>query len=61
MKGRKKTTGRFETRAELESEVWDRYLNTPSTAADIARFVRVSETTVHNILHRTKPCAPSKP
>jgi DNA-binding transcriptional regulator LsrR (DeoR family) len=62
MKGRKLTTGRFETRAELESEVWDRYLNTPSTQSDIARFARVSTTTVANILKRTKPCPhPSKP
>lgn len=62
MKGRKPTTGRFETRAELESAIWDRYLNTPSTIADIAVFTRVSTTTVFNILKRTKPCPhPYKP
>lgn len=50
MKGRKPVTGRFETREELEREVRDRYRNTPQNIAQIARFARVSETTIHNIL-----------
>lgn len=52
MKGRKPATGRFQTRAELLAEVWGRYLNTPANVAQIARFARVSETTIHNILKR---------
>lgn len=49
---RKLTTGRFETREELESEVWDRYHNTAQNMAQIARFARVSETTIRNILDK---------
>ena len=59
---RKPATGRFQTREELVAEVWQRYLNTPSNVAQIARFARVSTTTVANILKKTKPCPhPSKP
>lgn len=47
---RKPTTGRFETRTELESEVLDRYRNTNQNIAQIARFARVSATTVSKIL-----------
>ena len=49
-KGKKKTTGRYETRAELCDDVWSLYLTTPAKQADIARITRVSETTVANIL-----------
>ena len=57
---RKPATGRFQTREELVAEVWQRYLNTPSNVAQIARFARVSETTIHNILNRKerRPCSP---
>ena len=49
-KGRKKTTGRFDSREELVKEVWIRYHTTPQNVAQIARFCRVSDSTVHNIL-----------
>ena len=48
------TTGRFETRAELEAWVWHLYQNTPANQTDIARQCRVSQTTVSNILKKGK-------
>ncbi len=55
MKGRKPATGRFQTREELVAEVWQRYRHTPCNVAQIARFARVSETTVHNIIKKGNP------
>lgn len=54
MRGRHKTTGRFNTRSELENEVWWLYKNTSCSDARIARNTGVSTTTVGNIL-KTKP------
>ena len=51
-KGRKKITGRFETREELEEAVWNLWANTKCNQAAIARNCRVSPTTVANILNR---------
>lgn len=48
--GRKLTTGRFETRAELVREVWWRHLKTSAAQADIAVACRVSPCTVGTIL-----------
>jgi hypothetical protein len=50
-KGKPKTTGQFDTREELVAEVWNRWRNTPSNIADIARAVRVSDGVVHHILN----------
>lgn len=49
--GRKQTTGRFETREELESEVMWRWKDTPSHISDIARACRVSQATVNNVIN----------
>jgi hypothetical protein len=49
-RGRKLSTGRFETRAELEEFVIREYKNTPRNQAQIARAARASTTTVANIL-----------
>lgn len=48
--GRKLTTGRFETRAELVREVWWRHLKTASRQVEIAVACRVSPHTVSTIL-----------
>ena len=48
---RKPTTGRCETREELEQEVWRLWRETPARQSHIARRMRVSETTVANILN----------
>lgn len=47
---RKKATGRFDTREELVQHVLFLELNTSCSAAQIARNVHVSETTVANIV-----------
>jgi hypothetical protein len=49
-RGRPQTTGRFETRAELEYEVLWRWKETPSHISDIAKACKVSTTTVDNII-----------
>jgi hypothetical protein len=49
-RGRKRITGRFETRAELCAHVWDAYRKTPARIADIARQARVSTSLVSRIL-----------
>lgn len=53
-RGRKPTTGRFETREELVAEVWNRYLNTEQSTPQIARFARISNGTVRTILNKSK-------
>ncbi len=53
-KGRKKATGRFKTREELEQHVWYLYRNTSCNQAQIARNVGVSDTTVANIVMGSK-------
>ena len=53
--GRYLTTGRFDTREELEAWVWHLWQNTPACQADIARQCRVSPTTVANILKKGSP------
>lgn len=50
-RGRRKTTGRFQTREELCEWVWNTYWHTKASAADIAKQCRVSEGTVNNILN----------
>lgn len=52
MTGRTRTTGRFDTREELEEQVWFWWLHSPLKQAHIARRVRVSETTVANIIEQ---------
>jgi hypothetical protein len=56
-KGRPKTTGRYETRQELEESVWRQYYETAKSIVDISRFCKVSATVVSNILDDkgTKP------
>lgn len=53
--GRRKTTGRYETRDELERSVWDLWLNTKMRGPGIAKRVGVSESTVHKILNGPQP------
>jgi len=48
--GRKKTTGRFETREELVQKVLFLYINTSCSDIQIALNVKVSETTVASII-----------
>lgn len=50
---RRKTTGRFDTREELEQWVRHLYYDTSAKQAQIARACRVSETTVANILKKS--------
>lgn len=49
-RGRRKTTGRFDTREALCAAIWSTYLHTPAKRSDIARSCRVSAATVKNIL-----------
>lgn len=49
-RGRKKTTGRYETREELCREVWRMYLDTPRNISQVALVCRVSETIVRIIM-----------
>lgn len=51
MAGRKKTTGRYETREELARQVWAWYAMPGTTVAQIARIAKVSEGVVHGILN----------
>lgn len=55
--GRKLTTGRFDTRAELEEFVWNRWRNTNMGVGWISDCAGVSEPTVNKILSLTKPPA----
>lgn len=48
---RRKTTGRFDTRAKLCEAVWREWLYSKRNQADIARYCRVSPMTVANILN----------
>jgi hypothetical protein len=48
------TRGRFDSRAELESFVWARWLHTPSNQHQIAIAARVSDATVNKILSKGK-------
>lgn len=52
---RKKTTGRFATREELVATVWREWRKTPRNQTQIARFCRVSATTVNSILKGPAP------
>lgn len=47
---RAKTTGRFESREELEETIIERWLHTKCKMSDIARFCRVSATTVSKVI-----------
>lgn len=53
-RGRKQTTGRFDSRAELEDFVIREYYSTSRKVLYIARAARVSEATVHNIIDHRK-------
>lgn len=53
--GKKKTTGRYETREELERMVFQWYDNTHATMKEIAATMRVSEPTVRKILNGPRP------
>lgn len=48
--GRKKTTGKFESREDLVNFICDRYHATPLGNSEIGRMAQVSERTVANIL-----------
>lgn len=54
-RGRKLTTGRYDTREELVHAVWDYWLNGPHSQTAIARITRVSPGTVSKILDAPKP------
>lgn len=49
--GRRKSTGRYETREELEREVLFWWRETGAHQAAIARIVRASESTVAKIIN----------
>jgi len=50
--GRKKTTGRYNTRDELVSEVWRMWKETPLNMTEVSKQARVSLGTVSSILDR---------
>ena len=50
--GRPLTTGRYESRQELEFWVWHFYRETSANVTDVARICRVSDGTVNKILGR---------
>lgn len=49
-RGRAKSAGRYETRAELCDMVWRLYRDTKAKVSDIARITRASEGVVHKII-----------
>lgn len=51
-RGRKPSTGRYETREELCKEVWNLYLNTPLCTVEIARACRINEAATHKIINK---------
>lgn len=55
-----KTTGRYETREELEMFVWRWWDLTPLNQSQIARACHVSEGTVANILKGQRPTQQSE-
>jgi hypothetical protein len=56
--GRRKATGRFDSRDELEAFVWHEWRATPRNQVQIARAARVGEGTVASILDQQPPPAP---
>lgn len=54
-RGRKLTTGRFNTREELVDWIWRDWLRPGRTQAMVARSAGVSEGTVLKILNTTNP------
>lgn len=50
--GRKKQSGRFDSREELVDFVCDKFYNTPLQQAELARLSKVSATTVANIISK---------
>lgn len=56
--GRSQTTGRFETREELEAFVREQWANSPLNIAQIARRAQISHTLAGKILD-SKPTAKS--
>ena len=55
MRGRKKSTGRFDTREEFEAHVWAMWLETKASQTDIAIQQRVSQPTISAILAKRRP------
>ena len=53
-RGRKLTTGRFDTREELVQKTQFLYYETSCSAAKVAANCKVSENTIHNILNAHK-------
>lgn len=53
-RGRKKSTGRFDTRDEFEAHVWAMWLETPCSQTDIAVQQRVSQPTISAILSKPR-------
>jgi len=54
-KGRRKTSGKFDTREQLEEYVLHRYFTTPMKIAEIARASKVSPTVVDRIVNEHGP------
>jgi hypothetical protein len=54
MMGRPKTTGRYDTREELEETVWFLWKETACNVRDISRQTRISDGTVNLILGENK-------
>lgn len=55
MRGRRPSTGRFDSREELEAWVWHFWTHTPACIADVARQCRVSPGVVSKILDKGRP------
>ncbi len=53
--GRLQTTGRYDTRKELEYWVWRMYLSSDMNMAQIARACKISGPTVRSILDGPSP------
>ena len=53
--GRRKHTGHYQTREELESRLWGYYFCVGVTAAAAARMCGISEGVAHNILNKKIP------
>ena len=51
-RGRLPTTGRFNTREELEEFIWETYWSTEISQEDLARRARISPNTLRAILNK---------
>jgi len=57
-RGRKKTTGRYDSREELVEWIWYYYKETDANLTDISKICKVSTVTVSKILDQPRPKEP---